>query len=81
MLAVGAEQFMALAACGTFLGCATFVWLMNVIRCPNCHAKLVWTMFSTRSHLSWLVELAALESCPACKSLLIPQHRKHQRLH
>jgi len=54
------------AACGIFLAGATFVWLTAVLRCPHCLAKLVWTMVVSRPHTSWLIDLAALDRCPAC---------------
>jgi endogenous inhibitor of DNA gyrase (YacG/DUF329 family) len=59
-------RFMALMACGIFLGFATFTWLTAAVRCPHCQAKLVWTMASTRPHSSWLIDLAALDDCPVC---------------
>ncbi|TAJ32370.1 MAG: hypothetical protein EPO64_01205 [Nitrospirae bacterium] len=65
-LVTGGERFLALVSCGLFLGCATFLWFTAVLRCPHCANKLVWTMVSTRPHSSWVVDLAALESCPAC---------------
>ena len=65
-LASSGRFFMALAACGLFLGCATFVWFAAVLRCPSCRAKLVWTMASSRPHSSWIIDLAALDRCPAC---------------
>ena len=52
---------------GTILGVATFVWLVKTLRCPFCQNKLVWTMISSRSHMSWLVELATLVICPSCQ--------------
>ena len=52
---------------GTILGGITFVWLVEVLRCPSCQNKLVWTMLSSRSHMSWLVELTNLVLCPSCQ--------------
>ena len=63
-------RFMALTACGIFLGFATFTWFIVTLRCPHCPAKLVWTMVSSRPHSSWLIDLAALERCPACGQIL-----------
>jgi hypothetical protein len=62
--------FMALAACGVFLGASTFVWLVAALRCPRCSARLVWTMAASRPHSSWIIDLAALEYCPQCKDPL-----------
>lgn len=59
-------QFLSMMVCGLFLGCATFVWFIAVLRCPSCMAKLVWTMASSRPHSSWIIDLAALDRCPAC---------------
>jgi hypothetical protein len=69
-LAMGGRLFMALAACGLFLGIATFVWFIAALRCPHCLAKLVWTMAVSRPHSSWVIDLAALEYCPLCKTRL-----------
>lgn len=69
-LTSGGGQFMAFAACGLFLGAATFVWFTSAIRCPHCSAKLVWTMVASRPHSSWVIDLAALEHCPVCKTRL-----------
>lgn len=69
-LASGGRQVMALAACGLFLGAATFVWFTATLRCPHCSAKLVWTMVASRPHSSWVMDLAALEYCPVCKARL-----------
>ena len=83
LLVAGARYFGALVVGGTALGMITFVWLLNVLRCPSCQAKLVWTMLSTRSHTSWLVDLAYLESCPSCHSLLSrlgPHFRSFRKL-
>ena len=65
-LGAGGGQFLGLSACGIFLAGATFVWLTAVLRCPHCLAKLVWTMVTSRPHTSWLIDLAALDRCPAC---------------
>lgn len=65
-LGTSGGRFMAMTACGIFLGFATFVWFIAALRCPHCPAKLVWTMISSRPHNSWLIDLAALERCPAC---------------
>lgn len=62
----GGGRFTAMTACGILLGFATFVWFTAALRCPHCLAKLVWTMVSSRPHSSWLIDLAALERCPAC---------------
>lgn len=63
-------RFMALVACGLFLGVATFAWFTAALRCPHCLAKLVWTMAATRPHSSWIIDLAALERCPQCRARL-----------
>jgi len=65
-LGAGGGEFLGLMACGAFLAVATFVWLTAVLRCPHCKANLVWTMVASRPHTSWLIDLAALERCPAC---------------
>lgn len=69
-LGTGGGRFLALMTCGLFLGCATFLWFTAVLRCPHCSNKLVWTMVSSRPHSSWVVDLAALERCPACSGQL-----------
>ncbi len=69
-LGASSGQFLGMIACGTFLAVATFVWLTAVLRCPHCLAKLVWKMVSSRPHTSWLIDLAALDRCPACGRLL-----------
>jgi len=38
-LTSGGRLFMAFAACGLFLGAATFVWFTAALRCPHCSAK------------------------------------------
>ena len=63
-------EFVAMVVCGLFLGCVTFVWFTAVLRCPSCMAKLVWTMASSRPHNSWIIDLAALDRCPACNQKL-----------
>lgn len=68
-------QFAALTACAVFLGFATFSWFTAMLRCPHCGTKLVWTMVSSRPHSSWLIDLAALERCPACSRPLAPASR------
>ena len=52
---------------GTILVVLTFGWLVETLRCPSCQNKLVWTMISSRSHMSWLVELTNLVTCPSCQ--------------
>ena len=47
-------------------GGGRFLGLTAVLRCPHCLAKLVWTMVVSRPHTSWLIDLAALDRCPAC---------------
>ena len=69
-LGTSGGRFTAMMACGIFLGFATFVWFITALRCPHCPAKLVWTMVSSRPHSSWLIDLAALERCPACGQVL-----------
>jgi len=75
-LATSGRLFMAFAACGIFLGVATFVWFVATLRCPHCLAKLVWTMAVSRPHSSWVIDLAALEDCPQCKVRLISEGRR-----
>ncbi len=55
---------------GTCLGGGTFVWLLHTLRCPSCQARLVWTMISSHSHMSWLVDLVNLVTCPSCQVAL-----------
>ncbi len=62
--------FAAWMAIGVLLAAATFLWFTTALRCPHCPARLVWSMVSTRPHSSWLIDLAALERCPACQGLL-----------
>ena len=59
--------FRPLMGSGAILGVVTFMWLVKTLRCPSCQNKLVWTMISSRSHMSWLVELANLVNCPSCQ--------------
>ena len=68
------RRVMELTAYGVVLGVATFVWLTLALRCPHCTTKLVWTMVASRPHSSWLIDLAALESCPVCRHGLIRGH-------
>lgn len=69
-LGSGGGRFVAWTACGVALGFVTFAWFAATLRCPHCHAKLVWTMVASRPHSSWVVDLAALEDCPVCERLL-----------
>ncbi len=66
----GASLFSPLLVIGTILGGITFAWLLTVLRCPACQAKLVWTMISSSSHMSWLIDLANLVTCPSCNMAL-----------
>lgn len=75
-LATSGRLFMAFAACGIFLGFATFGWFIAALRCPHCLAKLVWTMAVSRPHSSWVIDLAALETCPQCKAPLTHHVRR-----
>jgi len=67
----GTTWFGPLLFMGTCAGGLTFGWLLTTLRCPTCRDRLVWTMISSRSHLSWLVELTQLETCPSCQSPLM----------
>jgi hypothetical protein len=71
-------QFLAFAACGMFLGFATFTWFTLALRCPRCSNKLVWTMVSSRPHSSWLIDLALLDHCPICGQELARKPVKHR---
>ena len=66
----GGRRFVALVACGAFLSVVTFAWFVAGIRCPHCQAALVWKMILSRPHSSWLIDLAALDRCPSCDTLL-----------
>ena len=66
----GGGGFAAWIAVGIVLTAATFLWFSMALRCPHCPVRLVWRMVSSRPHSSWLIELAALERCPACQGLL-----------
>lgn len=70
VLGSGGGRFVAWTVSGIALGLATFAWFAAVLRCPHCRAKLVWTMVASRPHSSWVVDLAALERCPACNRTL-----------
>ncbi len=65
-----ASLFSPILVSGTCLGGVTFAWLINVLRCPSCQTRLVWSMISSRSHMSWLVDLANLVTCPSCQVAL-----------
>lgn len=65
-LTTGGHRLSVFSRCGLVLGIATFIWMTLALRCPHCHAKLVWTMVATRPHSSWLIDLASLEQCPVC---------------
>ncbi len=71
LLFAGASVFSALLVSGTVFGGGTFAWLLHTLRCPSCRARLVWTMISSRSHMSWLVDLTNLAICPSCRTALI----------
>ena len=68
MFSLGSDhgRVVAYFVCGGFLGIATFIWLIAVLRCPHCFGKLVWTMVTSRPHSSWIIDLAALDICPVC---------------
>lgn len=66
----GGTRFVAYVVCGTFLSLATFAWFTAVLRCRHCQAALVWKMIASRPFSSWLIDLAALERCPVCHTLL-----------
>jgi len=59
-------RFLGMMACGIFLGLATFLWFIVMLRCPHCLAKLVWNMAMSRPHSSWVIDLAGLDTCPKC---------------
>ena len=67
------NMFGPLMISGTILGAIAFGWLVETLRCPSCQNKLVWTMISSRSHMSWLVELSNLVICPSCQ---VPLNRR-----
>ena len=66
-LFIEANAFAPMMISGAVLGVATFGWLVKTLRCPSCQNKLVWTMISSHSHMSWLVELTNLVICPSCQ--------------
>ena len=66
-LLLEANVFGPLMVSGTIFGVITFGWLVETLRCPFCQNKLVWTMISSGSHMSWLVELTNLVVCPSCQ--------------
>ncbi len=75
-MALGSGQFLGLTASGLVLGVGTFLWFVATVRCPHCHAKLVWHMVASRPHSSWLIDLAALEDCPKCHQTLAMEPRR-----
>ncbi len=60
---------------GSLLCVSTFLWLITVLRCPHCRAKLVWTTAKSRPHSSWMIDLAGLDSCPMCSNSLVQSRR------
>ncbi len=80
LLAAGPEYSGLLFTLGTLLGVVTFGWIINAIRCPHCQSKLLWVMVKTKSHMSWIVELAALESCPTCQTRLVGPLQRLKRI-
>lgn len=74
----GGTRFVAFVVCGALLSLATFVWFAAVLCCHHCQAALVWKMIASRPFNSWLIDLAALERCPACQAVLAktPQSRE-----
>ena len=69
-LVSGVEQFWGFVVCGMLLGILTLIWMVNVLRCPHCQCRLVWTMIKSRSHTTWLIDLVALQTCPTCSQTL-----------
>ena len=51
-----------------FSGVIAFGWLILSIRCRNCGARPVWTLFKTGHAHDWLTRLITAEQCPVCSS-------------
>ncbi|MDT7042453.1 hypothetical protein [Candidatus Nitronereus thalassa] len=69
-LLLGTSLFSPLMVIGLVAGGGTFAWFVQSLRCPSCRTSLVWAMIRTRSHMSWLVDLANLATCPSCQVAL-----------
>ena len=59
---------------GITLALAGLVWGCLAIRCPRCHARLLWKAMKGEAHQNWLSELLSLNACPYC------EERKHSLL-
>ncbi len=74
-LIAGYGLIMPYLVTGTVLSIVMVFWLMWSLRCPTCHRSLAWNMITTRSHMTWLVDLVHLDTCPYCSHALKPSRR------
>lgn len=51
---------------GLTLGLGAMIWLIVSVRCPRCHARLIWRAATTREARDWLGELLRSGTCPSC---------------
>jgi hypothetical protein len=52
---------LGLSFVGLVLGVAT-------VRCPKCHALLLWKAVKEQSYQNWYLWLMGLDKCPLCKN-------------
>lgn len=64
-MGAGSVFGVVLIACAA--GCASFGFLMGAVRCPACHAAIVWRIASSRGAVDWLYDLLDLQECPVCQ--------------
>jgi hypothetical protein len=58
---------MSIDYAGCALALASFGWMNWSIRCPECHAKLLWRAVSQKPHPAGLQSLWILERCPTAR--------------